>query len=180
MKRYTNIYKALFAGSLIFWICSCASKPVITLPPDYAYGERAIRLHLRSDPQLNRYDGKPHTLVLCSYQLRDPNSFNQLLEEKEGLSKLLECSRFDPSVTHSKRWIIHPGKEVTEILDRFEGTKYLGVVAGYYDLHRENAVRFFKIPVSEEKKDKTIMMKVEKLDLDLYLAPQQIQEIRGK
>ena len=180
MERYKKIYRTIFLGSFVFWVCSCASKPMITIPPDFTYGEGAIRFHLKSDPYLNTYERNPHTLVLCLYQLRDPNAFNQLLEEKEGLSKLLECGRFDSSVTHSKRWIIHPEREVTETLDRFEGTKYLGIVAGYYFLRRENAVRFFKIPVSEHKKGKTITMKVEKLDLDLYLGPQEIQEIRGK
>ena len=113
MKRCTRIGQTIFMGFLMLWICSCSSKPIMTIPPDYAYGEGGIRLHLKSDRGLNTYQGSPHALVLCTYQLRDPNAFNQLLEEKDGLSKLLECSRFDPSVTHSKRYIIYPDKEIT-------------------------------------------------------------------
>lgn len=178
--RMRKCIERLFLFFLIVLICSCASKPAVVLPPEWGYEKEAIRLHLRSDQELNLYQGTAHTLVFCAYQLRDPNAFNQFLEEKEGLSKLLECGRFDPSVTYSKRWIVYPGKDLTEFLDRFEGTKYLGLIAGYYFLQKENAIRFFKIPVIEEKKGKTITSKVEKLYIDLYLAPQQVQEVKGK
>jgi predicted component of type VI protein secretion system len=109
------------------------------------------------------------------YHLRDPNAFNQLVDEKEGLPKLLECSRFDPSVTHAKRYILHPNKELTESLDRPEGAKYVGIVAGYYSLKKDGAVRFFQIPLTEEKKRGQIVQKPGILKIDLYLGPQQIQ-----
>ncbi len=174
-KRVLSFF--LFVFSLFIYSCS---KPNVILPPEWGYAKDAIHLRLKVDPQLNLYQGNPHTLVLCAYQLRDPNAFNQFLDEKEGLSKLMECSRFDPSVTYSKRWIIYPERDMIEFLDRFEGTKYVGLVAGYYSLGKENAVRFFRIPVVEEKKGKTIYSKVEKLYIDLYFAPQQIQDLRGK
>jgi predicted component of type VI protein secretion system len=180
MRMCKTFRRTILMGFLICWVCSCSSKPVATIPPDYVYREAGIRLYLKSDANLNTYDGSPHTLVLCAYQLRDPNTFNQLLEETGGIAKLLECSRFDPSVTHSRRWFVNPEREVTETLDRFEGTKYVSIVAGYYVFRRENAVLFFRIPVSEETKGKTITMKVEKLNIDLYLGPQKIHEIRGK
>jgi len=100
--------------------------------------------------------------------------------ERDGLSKLLECTRFDPSITYSKRWIMQPERDMIEFLDRFEGTKYVGLIAGYYSLGKENAVRFFNIPVVEEKKDKTVYSKVDKLYIDLYFAPQHIQDLKGK
>ena len=165
---------------MAFSTFSCASKPTVILPPDWGYAKEAIHLRLKVDPQLNLYQGNPHTLLLCVYQMRDPNAFNQLLEEKDGLSRLLECGRFDPSVTYSKRWIVYPERDMIEFLDRFEGTKYVGLVAGYYFLRKENTVRFYNIPVVEEKKGKTIISKVERLYIDLYMAPQQIQDLRGR
>ena len=178
MRRYVVKLCVLFLSA---FVCSCASKPAVVLPPDWGYEKDAIRINIKSDPQLNLYHGSPHTLVLCGYQLRDPNAFNQLLDEKDGLSKLLECGRFDPSVTYSKRWIVNPGKDSTESLDRFEGTKYMGIIAGYYYLKKESSTRFFRIPVTEEKKSGAIVSKIEKLNIDLYLTPQEIQVIgRGK
>ena len=176
MKRFVKAFLLLFS----ILICSCSSKPAIVLPPDWGYAKDAVRLHLKGDPQLNLYQGSPHTLLLCLYHLRDPNAFNQLIDEKEGLPKLLECSRFDPSVTNVKRFVVQPNGELTESLDRPEGAKYVGIVAGYYSLHKENATRFFPIPVTQEKKGSTITSKAGVLMIDLYLGPQQIQEVRGK
>lgn len=170
MKRNGMILLIL---SLILLICSCGPKTVI--PPDWKYGKEEIVIRLKSDPQLNLYQGSPHTLVVCMYHLRDPNTFNQLVDEKDGLPKLLECSRFDPSVTNAKRYILHPNKELTESLDRPEGAKYVGIVAGYYSLKKEGAVRFFQIPVTEEKKRGAIVQKPGILKIDLYFGPQQIQ-----
>lgn len=177
MKRY---FEALLLSAVIVLFYSCASAPVISQPPGYE--REAIRLHLKGDPRLNLYQGSPHTLVLCTYQLRDPNAFNQLIEDKDGFSKLLECSRFDPSVTYSRMLVIQPGQEVTESLDRAEGTKYVSIIAGYY-FPKKDVVRLFQIPVIEETKGLFSRTKTTKpgiLYIDLYLGPQEIQDIKGK
>jgi type VI secretion system VasD/TssJ family lipoprotein len=156
---------------LLTMLSSCAS---LGIQPEWKYEKDAIHLYYRSDSQLNSYQGNPHTLMLCMYQLKDPNAFNQLIGEEEGLSKLLECSRFDPAVTSAKRLTIYPGKEKTESFDRAEGTKYVGVVAGYYLLQKERAVRFYEVPLSLFlKRPKTV-------EVNLYLGAQEIQTIEGK
>lgn len=161
------------------FVISCAKPapppPVVTLPPEWGYAKDAIRLHVKGDSQLNLYQGMPHTVVLCMYHLRDPNAYNQLLEEKEGLYKLLECSRFDPSVTYAKRVVVQPGQELTESLDRAEGAKYVSVVAGYYMLSKEGSTRFYEIPIVEEKRENMILRKPGVLSIDLFLGPQSMQ-----
>jgi predicted component of type VI protein secretion system len=153
--------------------------PIVrTQEAEWRYEKDAVRLHLKSDPQLNLYQRSPHTLVLCVYHLRDPNAFNQQLEEKEGLWKLLECGRFDPSVTFSKRVVIQPGQELTELLDRPEGAKYIGLVAGYYLLQKERVVRLFPIPVASERRGSTVFLKPGMLNIDLFLGPQEIPDLR--
>jgi type VI secretion system VasD/TssJ family lipoprotein len=149
-----------------------------TQEAEWRYEKDGIRLHLKSDPQLNLYQRSPHTLVLCVYHLKDPNAFNQLVDEKEGLWKLLECGRFDPSVTNSKRVVIQPGQEMTELLDRPEGARYVGLVAGYYLLQKERVVRLFPIPVASERRGSTIFLKPGMLNIDLFMGPQEIQDLR--
>lgn len=157
----------LFIFFVVILLCSCSS---VTRKPDYdIYGKEAIRFHIKSDPQLNFYQGKPHTLAICVYQLRDPNAFNQLVDEKGGLLKLLGCSRFDSAVTSSKRFVIQPDGSESESLDRAEGTKYIGIVAGYFELQKDQAVRLFEIPTS------IIFKKPKKVNMDLVLGPQEIQ-----
>ncbi len=177
MKRFFGLILILVSAFAAF---SCASKPAIVLPPEWVYAKNAIRVNLKGDPQLNLYQGTAHTLLVCVYSLRDPNAFTQLADEKDGIPKLLECGRFDASVTHAKRYVVQPGRDVVESVDRPEGAKYVGVVAGYYDLRKDRALRFFPIPVIQEKKGNTIASKPGVLDLNLTLGPQQIQDAGGK
>jgi type VI secretion system VasD/TssJ family lipoprotein len=152
-------------------ISSCST---VTRTPEYTYQREAITLTLRADPRLNLYQGIPHTLVACTYQLKDPNAFNQLVDERDGLSKLLECSRFDASVAYAKRSVVQPGQEIRESLDRAEGAKYVSVVAGYYNLQKWNVVRLFQIPVG------TLSSKPQNVNIELYLGPQAIQDVKGR
>ena len=166
MKTYIRFF-CLFI--IVGAICSCAGRG-----PDYGYESGALRIHLKGDRNLNLYQGSPHTLVVCTYQLSHPNVFNQYADEKDGLSKLLDCNRFDPSVAYTKRLVVQPGEEVIENLDRAEGAKYVGFVAGYYKLHKSNTVRLYRIPVG------AITGKVGGLDIEMYLGAQAIQSTKGK
>ncbi len=155
---------------------SCAPKQLPA--PEFGYEEDAIKIHVKADPQLNLSDGKPHTLLACIYQLKDPNAFNQLAGDQDGLYRLLECSLFDASVVGAKKLIVQPGQNTTFNLDRAQGTAYVGVAAGYYLIERERIVRLYEIPVVIEKKGivrRTKRQKLETLEIDLKLGPQQIQ-----
>ena len=162
---------ALLLLCLVAVILSC-STPSRT--PEYTYQREAITITLRADPRLNLYQGIPHTLVACTYQLKDPNAFNQLVDERDGLSKLLECSRFDASVAYAKRLVVQPGQEMRDSLDRAEGARYLSIVAGYYNLQKWNVVRLFQIPVS------TRSSKPQDVNIELYLGPEAIQDVKGR
>jgi type VI secretion system VasD/TssJ family lipoprotein len=161
---------------LVLLVCSCAPKQLPA--PEYGYEEDAIKIHVKADPQLNLSDGKPHTLLVCIYQLRDPNAFNQLAGDQEGLYRLLECALFDASVVGAKKLIVQPGQNTTFNLDRAQGTAYVGVAAGYYLIERERIVRLHAIPIVIEKKGivrRTKRLKLPTLEIDLKLGPQQIQ-----
>ena len=91
MKKYLKTGCQLLLICLIY---SCASRPVAP-PKEWRYEKDAVRFHLKADSQLNLHEGMPHTLHVCVYQLRDPHAFVQLIEDEDGLYRLLECSRFD-------------------------------------------------------------------------------------
>jgi type VI secretion system VasD/TssJ family lipoprotein len=141
----------------------------------YEYEKDAISLHLKGDPKLNLFEKRPHTLLVCVYQLRDPNALNQVLQDAEDVSKLLECGRFDPSIVNTKKFILQPGKEITEALDRAEGARYIGIVAGYYNLDKQRASRIIPVPVGG-----MFGKKASKLDLDVFLGPDEIQGVKEK
>ncbi len=165
---------SIFFVFLAFGLCSCASQPLA--PPDLTYEENAVRIHVKADPQLNLSGGKPHTLLVCVYQLRNPNAFNQLTGDQDGLYQLLECKPFDAGVAASKRLFVQPGTEMTFNLDRGQGVQYVGVVAGYYVLDKDKMVRLYDIPVVIEKKgfSGSKKQKLDVLEIHLKLGPQQI------
>ncbi len=176
MKRL-SIHVALFISVLTLFGCSSTGgsggagrapagleKPPSSIP----YEKESLVLNIKSDPQLNLYQGGPHTLALCVYQLRDPNAFNQMAEERNGFSKLMDCERFDPTVLQSKRLSIQPASERQYLMDRAEGARYLGIVAGYYyPPSRERVLRLYQIPAPGWGKSK-------KLVIDLNLGQRQI------
>jgi hypothetical protein len=55
----------------------------------------------------------------------------------------------------------------------------VGLIACYYKLQESKVISYHEIPIKEEKIDKkTIQMKPGKLDINLYLGPEEIQELR--
>jgi len=176
-----NKIKYLSLAVVLFSICACASQPLP--PPEWKYEKNAITLRIFADTQLNLNDGMPHTLLLCIYQLTDPNEFNHLAGYNEGLYKLLECGHFDSAVATASRLIIHPGQDRHFEFDRAEGAKYLAVVAGYYSIQKEYIVRLTDIPVVIEKKGFFKRKKKKKpgpLNIELTLGPKNIQTFKGK
>ncbi len=165
---------------IILMFCACAPRQIV--PPEWKYEEDAIKLYVNSDSQVNLYDGEPHALHVCVYQLRDPNIFNQLAETPDGISELLQCQLINPSIVNAKvlaRLGIQPAKVLTFTLDRAEGARYLGIVAGYQILEKDRTVRLFKIPVITEKKGwfgRTRIKKPGLLQVELYLGALQIKK----
>jgi type VI secretion system VasD/TssJ family lipoprotein len=186
-----------FAGPAIFCLlsvlngCSSARTAVpspapvqtatpITIPADWSYEKNAIKLHVKADPRLNLFHKTPHTLMLCIYHLRDPNSFNELQDQRDGLQKLLECSRFDPSVVHARRLVIQPGQEINESIDRPDGARFVNVAAGYYNMRKDSVTRSYPVAVSVEKRGETLVQTTQKMTVDLYLGATEIQSLQNK
>ena len=170
----------LTRASMYLWafllLAACSSVPQIKLPPVWDYEQGAIQLHLASDPQLNLFQKKPHSIIFCLYHLKDPNGFKQLADERDGIAKLLECSRFDQSVTYAKRLIIQPNQNLSVVLDRTESAKFVGIVAGYYSLQKTSSVRSYQIPLTEVEQKSTLVQKPAQLSINLYLGAHEIKQ----
>ncbi len=148
-------------------VCACAGGKTAEI----GYKEKAIHLNLTADSRLNLYQGSPHALAVCLYQLKDPNAFNQTLEDKNGLLKLLECNRFDASVANAKMIIVQPGQAEKQNIDRAEGARYVALAAGYY-AYKERPTRIYAVPVGG-------LLSSDDLFINLYLGPQLMQDAKG-
>jgi len=167
-----------FIGILLISACfavfsSCGFFKSTSRPPDAPYIKGGINFHLRGDGQLNTYQQVPHALIVCAYQLKDASAFNQTLEEKEGLSKLLECRRFDQSVSYAKRLIVQPGQDIYEAMEKIDGATLLGVVAGYYNFDRKKAAKVLMLPMS----GMPLFRKPGGMDVALFMTDQEIRTL---
>lgn len=175
MNKKTALCLILF---LCFLLPSCMLPPAS--PPDWKMLKEGITLNLTADNKLNISKGKAYTLYLVVYQLVNPNSFNQLCEDQEGLAKLLESKVFDASVASVKSMVIYPGSDMTYRMDRAEGAMYVGIVAGYNVMAKERMVRLFDIPVYVKF---TNILKFQRklvpapLEINLTLGPNQIETL---
>jgi type VI secretion system VasD/TssJ family lipoprotein len=176
-KKEADVKRLLalsLAGAMLL-LAACAAKQLP--PPQWTYEKEAIRLHILADPKLNLDEGEAHTLLLCTYQLSDPNNFNQLANDQDGLYQLLECRLFGEGAAAAKRLIIQPGQDVNMVLDRAEGARYVAIVAGYYILQKERMIKMVEIPEYIEKKGvikKSKTRKPAQMNIELLLGPQQI------
>lgn len=150
------------------------------ITPSRPYAEKAIQIHYRADDNLNRYEDKPHTLMLVVYQVTDIKWFNNNIKDAAGLAILLAAEKPDQSVLAADRFFIEPG-DVNQIeLDRYENVKWVGLVAGYYDLTPGQVTRSYEMPVTVETKGtffKTNQARMGLLGMNLYFGPSSIQEV---
>ncbi|MGA1846966.1 type VI secretion system lipoprotein TssJ [Deferribacter abyssi] len=133
---------------LFFMACSKKMNPV----PTWSFEKKAITINYKSDLLLNAFGGNPHTLMIVVYQMSKPDSFNQFIQYPAGIRKLLNQNISSPDILSHKRFFIEPNSSGKLLLDRAEGAKWLGIVAGYYALEPDKSARIFKIPYKIEEK----------------------------
>jgi type VI secretion system VasD/TssJ family lipoprotein len=146
--------KKIFIGSflLAILVCACATTAKEQKSANiWAFEKDAITLDLKTDKKLNLRNKKPHTVLVCVYQLKHPTAFNKLTRDQTGLQELLECQVFDPSMVASTRIIVNPGQDINMKLDRAEGTQFVALVAGYYTVDKNKIVRLYQIPALPKK-----------------------------
>ena len=179
LKTSGKIRYVLYLILLTVFLFSCSAK--VLPPPEWTYEKEAVSIHIEADHKLNLDEGDAHTLHLCVYQLKEPNGFNQLTGDLNGLYELLDCSMFDASVAAVKQITVHPGETIDIKLDRAEDAKYLAVAAGYIEMSRETITRLIDIPVVIKKEGfiRTTKTQIPALiDVNLYLGPMQIKGMK--
>ena len=114
------------------------------------------------------------------YQLTGIDAFNNLAKNEDGLKKLLREESFDQTVVSIDRLIVQPEDAQTLVVDRAEKARWVGIVAGYYELIPGLVNHSFKIPFTVEqtgrfwKKEKTA--NVNNLHINLLLGTRGIQK----
>ena len=118
----------------------------------WTYLPGGLTVNLEADAELNLYMDRPHNLMLCVYQLSGPDAFQKLAEEIEGIRKLLVCAPFDTTVVQAERRFVFPGEQAALVMDRMEGARYVGLVAGYNEIQPGTATTLHAFPVIERSR----------------------------
>ena len=151
--------------------------------PEWKFGEEAIHLTYRAALNLNEVNDGPHSLLMVIYQLKEVNEFNRFAGYREGLKKLLEAKIFDPSVMAMEKVFIEPGGARALRLNRAEGARYVGIVAGYYDLIPSRCTALMDIEYGAKKTGLFKIWKeyeVNKLSMNLVLGRDSVRLTRAK
>lgn len=120
-------------------------------PPAWPYAAGAVTLDLSADPGLNTYEDRAHTLMVVVYQLSAVNAFNDLAKDPTGLQALLESGTFDQSVAGLEKLFVQPGDQRKVTLDRAQGARWIGVVAGYYRQVPGRTSSLVPIPTDQDR-----------------------------
>lgn len=135
------------AGLGLLWVAGCAGGGKKVIECEYPYAKEAIGVKLTAERDLNSFNNQAHTVVVVFYELSDPNIFEQMLETSDGVSRLLEGKSFDASVLSRRTIVMQPGDSKDLLMDRVQGTRYLGVVAGFYNQQAQGFHRLYPVPV---------------------------------
>lgn len=142
----------------------------------WTFEAQSIEINFKASTGLNFYDDEPHSLVVSVYQLSDPNKFSSYLTSREKLNEIMDTYRFDPSVTSFDQIFLQPGQQITVRLDRSENSRYVAIVAGYYQSDPDQSTRLFEIPVRITPGSNQALAVPGKLFVNIFAGDTMIQQ----
>ncbi len=142
----------------------------------WTFAAKAIELRFNATAGLNFYDGEPHSLVIAVYQMSDPNQFNSYRISREKLTEIMEAYRFDPSVTAFDQIFLQPGEQRVVRIDRAENSRFVAIVAGYYQTDPDQSTRLFEIPVKLSPGSNETLATPGVLNVNIFAGDSMIQQ----
>lgn len=115
---------------------------------EWSFAPKAVQIEVEADASLNEYAGEPHTLILGVYQVDDSASFYKVATDANLITKSLQSGVAGEGVTHFSRYVVRPGQRAVLSIDRAQRAKFIGVVAGYYQVNSTQNARLFGVPLT--------------------------------
>ena len=141
---------AAWCCALLFVLTACASSAP-SPEPNWARAEKGIELTFQADPQVNFYEGQPHTVTVCVFQVDESSAFQKLLTYPSGVQKMLSASKDLPASLAADRFYLEPGETRQKVYDRAAGAKWIVIAAGYFSVPPDKAAIVKKIDVEVER-----------------------------
>ena len=129
--------------------CGCSSQqPAPDSPRKQAiaavkwdYEKDAISIEINADEQLNEFENEAHTLLLGVYQMADPAAFYKMTADSTAMSASLENGTAGDGSINLTRFVVTPGGKAIVDVDRAQKSKYVGLIAGYFQMDAPRAAR---------------------------------------
>jgi type VI secretion system VasD/TssJ family lipoprotein len=156
---------------------ACTNTP-IKKPDQWPLAKNAIQIEILADKNLNIYEGTPHAVPICFYQLFHPDFYNKLASYPEGFNRLLECRSFHPSVARIHRVTIQPNEKKSIVMNREKDVRHVAVTAGYFFKDKNKISRIIDIPVRAVRPaliKSTEIVRPAPLEIRLRLGPEKIE-----
>ena len=159
-KRSINGSRLVFMSVLVLsMLCAaCQSKRVIPPTVEWNFQPDSIHIHYDAAVDLNLYGGSPHTMMLVIIQLTDAADFMNYSRTTDGIGRLMQVHDMDrrkavnlKNMVDLRTAFISPGKKDTLTIDRVEGAKWVGIVAGYFNVVPQQSSAVYQIPVDHTK-----------------------------
>lgn len=121
-------------------------------PQNWVFEEAAIKINVSAEDVLNQYDGRIHTTVIQVFQLKDQRAFQDMTKTDAGVQYLLasKAEALGTDIVDNRELIVTPGGTASLTLDRLDGTRYVGIIAGYYDVQKGRASRLIGFPAIDD------------------------------
>ena len=142
----------------------------------WTFAAKAIEIRFKADGNLNFYDGEPHTLAVAVYQMSDPSVYLGYGTSRDKLTEIMDAHRFDPSVTSFQQVFLQPGEERVIRFDRAEKSRFVGVVAGYFQSDPDQTTRLFEVPVLVTPGKDTVLAAPGTLNINIFAGRNMIQQ----
>jgi type VI secretion system VasD/TssJ family lipoprotein len=119
---------------------------------EWSAGKEGVLIEITSATDLNLYQNLPHTLLLTVFQMTDAAAFQKLVADPQQLSRALGSGQAGAGFVQLNRYVVSPGRRTLLALDRVQQSRYVGLVAGYYQLDAQANSRLFEVPLAVSSK----------------------------
>lgn len=114
---------------------------------DTPFGAGMLTFHISPDTQLNSLNEISNSCALLFLQSSGKKTLQDLMNNPALIKQFFSGSGKADGILKVDKYIAMPGQEITLHIDRSEGAKYVGVIAGYYPFPGKQHMLFLDIPV---------------------------------
>ena len=114
---------------------------------DASFGAGLLTFQISTDTQLNSLNELPNSCALLFLQASGKRILQDLMSNPVLIKQFFSGYGKSDGILKIDKYIAMPGQEITLHIDRSEGAKYVGVIAGYYPFPGKQHMLLLDIPV---------------------------------